>query len=214
MPPFSMVLAWGLFPSCRLTGRDSLKRLDSSRPEDGANSFGPPRSTYHLRLGFIPPQVVEVRPCVHCIAAEEPQLPSGVYPAYGTVPGRRDVPRRRRPLGSVCSCLVGYIRPTHPRPLASAVLPQIIEDSGRSCGVVAPSTEQPEVSGRIRPSGRRRTRPGDIARGRRSQRAVGSRLTGCVRSTHPCPLAPAEFPQVIELDPVSPCVRSCAPEEP
>jgi hypothetical protein len=84
--------------------------------------------------------VVSVHP------AEEPQISCRIHPGNGALSRPRHVAGSSGPLGPVRTGLVGLIGSAYPRPFASAVHPQVVEEAGRCIRVDAGSTEEPQGS--------------------------------------------------------------------
>src|SRR5208282_4899908 len=97
------------------------------------------------------------------------------------------------------SGLRGDIGPSHPRPLAPGIPPEVVELAPRSGGTKTQSAEEPEISQRIGPTRRRVPGSGDVAGGRRALGSVSSGLLERIRSAHPRPFAcrRGEFPQIV-----------------
>src|SRR5208282_327548 len=95
------------------------------------------------------PQVVEPTGCpgrVVTASTEEPQISGRVSPTNTCRSRPRNVAGSSRPLSSVGPCLVGHVRPTHPRPFARTVLPQIVELSAVPGRVQTNPTPEPQIS--------------------------------------------------------------------
>src|SRR5579859_1897782 len=81
------------------------------------------------------------------------------------------------------------------------VLPEVVEITQAGRRIVPSATEDPEISRGIDPTAPTPARPGNIVEGGGSFRSVNPRLIVEVSAAHPCPLARAVSPQVVEAAP-------------
>src|SRR5579864_2673369 len=110
--------------------------------------------------------------------SEEPEIFRHIHPTDSTSSRPRNVARCRRALRAIHARLVNEVRPAHPCPLPTAyvVLPQVVHIPTCPGRIKTTSSEEPEISRRIRPSDSTLSRPRNVGRGRRTLRAIRARL--------------------------------------
>jgi hypothetical protein len=77
------------------------------------------------------PEVIEPSACradaIVISSTEEPEISGRIAPTDGTAACSGNVVGSRRSLGAIHPQLVGDVRPAHPRPFPSTVLPEVVE---------------------------------------------------------------------------------------
>src|SRR5436305_1398457 len=115
-----------------------------------------------------------------------------------SLPGTGEIAWCDCTLTAVYAFLVGNVGSSHPRPLTTAELPEVVDQSLCPSRIGGLPTEEPDISRPIQPNYCTSSYTGYIADCCGTLNTVYTFLVRNVGASHPCPLTAAIFPKIIQ----------------